>query len=61
MKHTVSLYLTQKEIILTEINLNLSISFYINIKHTITLNHDYSLDLFCCSCFEDSTFTMLIF
>lgn len=60
MKLTTSLYLTPKGIKLTEINLNLSISLYVN-NHVPTLSHDYALDLFCYNCFREHSLPMLIF
>lgn len=40
----------------------LSISFYVNMKHTVTWRHNSCLDLFYrYNCFEDFSLTMLIF
>lgn len=34
LNHTASLYLTQKETLLTKIHVSLSISFYVDVKHS---------------------------
>lgn len=60
MKLIASLYLIPKRIKLTEINLNLAISLYVN-NHVPTLSHDYALDLFCYNYFREHSLPMLIF